>query len=89
MEEKGSLGKGGVEERRGEWGSNLSSIQLQKLLLPTITTMIQKFVLRTAVCHCRRERGMKKTERVCAPVKSGETRSILQREADRLAIAVY
>lgn len=47
----------GGREGEGEWGSNLSSIHLQKLLLPTITTMIQKFVLRTAACHCRRERG--------------------------------
>lgn len=36
-------GDGGGGEG-GEWGSNLSSVQLQKLLLPTITTMIQKFV---------------------------------------------
>lgn len=48
----------------------------------------QKFVLKSAACHCRRERECKK-KRVCAPVRSGETRSILQQEADRLAIAVY
>lgn len=63
---RGGEGGGGLEEGGGEWGSNLSSIQLQKLLLPTITTKIQKFVLRPAACHCRRERERKKRgERVC------------------------
>lgn len=84
---------GGSEERREEWGvaegggkwrvvggSDLCSIQLQKLLLPTITMMIQKFSSGSAACHCRGG-GV--------PAKSGETRSIPQREADRLAIVVY
>lgn len=54
--------KGGSSwEGRGEsgaeqgGGSNLSSIQQQKLLLPTIATTIQEFIWRAAVCHCRRE----------------------------------
>lgn len=46
--------RAGVAERgAGERGSNLSSIQRQKPPLPTIGTMIQKFVLRSAACHCR------------------------------------
>lgn len=47
-------GRGESGAERGG-GSNLSSIQQQKLLLPTIATTIQKFVWRAAACHCRRE----------------------------------
>lgn len=45
-------GESGAEQGGG---SNLSSIQQQKLLLPTIATTIQKFVWRAAACRCRRE----------------------------------